>query len=381
MVARPCSELNHACSIVLKYVQYRVTTNRISRVTGEQPIERGSVTCHYVTYFDNHFLSRGLALYRSMEQHCRPFVLWVLCLDELTWSALSKLGLEHVRLITLTELELADPELQSAKGNRSAVEYYWTCGPAILQYLVSRHSEISMITYLDADLFFFHSPVPIYEELGTNSILIIEHRHHFRESGDQRKYHRFNVGLLVFRRSPTGLACLARWRQQCLAWCYDRQEGDQYGDQGYLTEWPDLYPDTVVLQHRGGGVAPWNLLNHPVSRRHGNVFIGTQPLIFYHFSGLRRIRSWLYEMHAWRFHRRPLNSQLRRWVYGVYVQDLNKAERLLCQAGVVSAPQTTETRSPEWRAARRSLRNPHGVKSHFWVRYRRFMLVLARWTF
>jgi hypothetical protein len=45
---------------------------------------------HYATYFDRHYLTRGLALYRSLVRHSRPFALWVLCLDKETHRTLSR---------------------------------------------------------------------------------------------------------------------------------------------------------------------------------------------------------------------------------------------------------------------------------------------------
>ena len=89
----------------------------------------------YATYFDRHYLIRGLALYRSLLRHSPPFRLWILCLDEETFTILSKLQFEHVELIRLSELERADPALLAVKPTRRGVEYYWTCTAAFLGHL------------------------------------------------------------------------------------------------------------------------------------------------------------------------------------------------------------------------------------------------------
>jgi hypothetical protein len=233
---------------------------------------------HYATYFDRHYLSRGLTLYRSLARHSPPFVLWVLCLDEETHRTLSNLGLEQVELVRLAELEQADPALLAAKPGRQVVEYYWTCGPAFLVYLLEQHPPIDMLTYLDADLFFFGDPTPIYDELGDGSILLIEHR--YSPSMQALYAHRglYNVGLLVFRGTAVGLACLRRWREQCIDWCFHREEPNRFADQKYLEEWPGRYEGVAVLCHRGAGLAPWNLANYCLSHDRRRVLVDGEPL-------------------------------------------------------------------------------------------------------
>src|SRR5436309_7310877 len=91
---------------------------------------------HYATYFDRHYLPRGLALYRSLVRHSPPFVLWVLCLDDETHRVLSLLRLPGVNLVPLAVLERADPALLQVKPQRRTYEYFWTCGPAYLVHLL-----------------------------------------------------------------------------------------------------------------------------------------------------------------------------------------------------------------------------------------------------
>ncbi len=157
---------------------------------------------------------------------------------------------------------------------------------------MNSNPEIDFITYLDADLFFFADPKPIFEEIGDRSIAIIGHRyppqlHHLLEFGI------YNVGWLSFRRDENGLACLQRWRQQCLEWCYDRAEEGRYADQKYLDDWPESFQSVVVLRHKGANLAPWNLANYRIHRAQDRVWVDDDPLIFYHFQGFTQLKSWM----------------------------------------------------------------------------------------
>ena len=89
-------------------------------------------------------------------------------------------------------------------------------------------------------------------------------------------------------------ACLHWWREQCIEWCYDRVEDGRFADQRYLDTWPDRFPGVVVLRHKGANLAPWNVSNYKVREDRGRVWVDEQPLIFFHFHGLKKVNTWLY---------------------------------------------------------------------------------------
>jgi hypothetical protein len=277
---------------------------------------------HFCTYFDRHYLARGLALYRSLARHCEEFQLYVLCLDEVTQTTLLKLSLPNIVAISLKELESADPPLLLTKQSRSTIEYYFTCTAPFLLHVHSRFPEIDVINYVDADLFFFANPDPIFRELVGHSILIIEHRlvHHLSYLETAGKY---NVGFLSFRLDTNGLACLRWWRERCLEWCYDRVEGDRFADQRYLDDWPTRFDGVRVLQHDGAGLAPWNVGRYQLARLAGTLFVGTKPLIFYHFHQLRILSAFLFDPHLDNFGIN-LGGPLARYVYLPYARELQR---------------------------------------------------------
>ena len=280
---------------------------------------------YFCTYFDSNYLSKGLALYKSLAQHARPFRLWVLCLDRVALDVVLKLDLDAVVPISLEDLEKADSALLLAKRNRSQIEYYFTCTPSLLLYVSSQCPEGEVLTYLDADLFFYSDPSALFEELDQGSVLIIEHRFspHLRH---RLVYGIYNVGLLAFRRDNGGLACLEWCRDRCLEWCYDRLEDGRFADQKYLDDWPTRFPGVVVLQHQGAGVAPWNVSNYSLRSVDGVIMVDSQPLVFYHFHGLNRIGRWLLEPGLGRY-AVDAGPILKDAVYGPYVQSLQEAAR------------------------------------------------------
>jgi GT2 family glycosyltransferase/Flp pilus assembly protein TadD/predicted O-methyltransferase YrrM len=243
------------------------------------------MTRYYCTYFDRQYLLKGLALIDSLQRHSGDdFTLFVVCADELTRLLLTKLAIPHVITIPLHQLERGDSALLATKQARSLVEYYWTLTPTVILRILEQHPDIDILTYLDADLYFFSSPAPIFEELGPRSILIHGHRFSPAQAHLGADNGKYNVGLLSFRRDVLGMDALRWWRERCLEWCYARAEAGKMGDQMYLNDWPTRFKGVVELRHQGGGVGPWNHDQYLCKAdSHGHVFVGDLPIIFYHF--------------------------------------------------------------------------------------------------
>lgn len=237
---------------------------------------------NFCTLFDRNYLYKGLALYNSLDMVCNSFKLFALCFDDITYNTLAKMKLDKLQLISLKEFE--DSELLNIKSTRLFYEYYWTCTPSLPLYILEKYPELEMVTYLDADLYFYSSPLPIFKEFGNNSILMIKHNY----SDDYYKYQAkagiYNVECLTFRNDDNAKKCLAWWRKRCIDWCYYRYEKGKWGDQKYLEEWIARFKGVHVLQYKGGGVAPWNVQKYDIGQHDGKITVDGNELIFYHFN-------------------------------------------------------------------------------------------------
>jgi len=249
-------------------------------------------------------------------------------MDRVCYDILFQLKLPNVHLIALEDFEAGDEKLLRAKENRSLIEYYFTCTPSLPLFILDRHPQVNQITYLDADLFFFNSPTSVYDEIGIHSIAIIGHR--FPPNLRYLERHGiYNVGWLSFKRDEHALACLQWWREQCIEWCYDRVEDGRFADQRYLDTWPDRFPGVVVLRHKGANLAPWNVSNYKIRKDRGRVWVDDQPLIFFHFHGLKKVSAWLYN-HNLPVYGVRMSSSVLRSIYAPYITNLlNMSQELL----------------------------------------------------
>lgn len=268
---------------------------------------------YFCTYFDRNYLIKGLSLYRSLCRCCNnSFTLYILCMDDLSYDVLVDLKLKGIIPIRLEEFE--DEQLIACKKNRTKVEYYWTCTPSLPLYILENFKDVELITYLDADIYFYSSLEPIFEEFGDRSILITPHRfipelRHLEVNG------RYNVQFVSFRRDDNGMACLRWWRDRCLEWCYNRLEDEKIGDQKYLDVWPSKFSGVHELEHIGAGVAPWNFANYSIATNAGEIFIDSVPLIFYHFHQFRVLEGKRYFYASQEY---LLGKPIPRKIYALY---------------------------------------------------------------
>ena len=236
---------------------------------------------YFCTLFDSNYLLRGLAMVRSLARHCPSMKIYVLCMDNQTKDILELLGMPFVDCIALKEVE--SEQLLNVKASRGVAEYCWTLSSCFTWHVMQKHSELDLLTYLDADLLFYSGVQPLFDEIGNASIAIIEHRFTPRLR-DREVNGRFCVEWVSFRRDEQGLACLARWREQCIEWCYYRLEDGKMGDQKYLDAWPALYSACHILMHPGAGIAPWNYAQYQFGKSAGgDITVEGELLIFYHF--------------------------------------------------------------------------------------------------
>ena len=241
----------------------------------------------FCTLFDINYLPRGLVMYRSLERTSPSYRLWVFCMDAETAGVLRRLDLPSLNIVSLSDLEAHNPELLSTKRDRTQVEYCWTATPAVCRYVLDVDDEATEVTYLDADLMFFSDPEPLFDELGDRATLIVPHRYAPEHRHKEPTSGTYNVEWLTFRRDPDGLAALHWWHDRCIEWCYFRWEDGKLGDQKYLDDFPRLFDRVRVLEHPGGGLAPWNVTAHHLDEQDGRVEVDGRPLVFYHYHSLR----------------------------------------------------------------------------------------------
>jgi hypothetical protein len=286
----------------------------------------------FCTLFNWRYLPQGIALYWSLERAAKgDFALYVLCIDDFTLGALRSLKLTNARLIPMSEIE--DDTLRQLREKRSIGEFCWTCTTPLLLHVMAQQPQDAVVTYVDADLWFNADPHAVLDEMGNGSIFV--HEHDFADAHEQlaKSSGRFNVGLVAFRNNDEGRACLERWNSQCIDECVMDPAAGKCGDQNYLDEWPQRYPDLVISANPAVGLAPWNVGKHRITGEHYRLLVDDRPVIFYHFHALSMLRPRLAVWPVVMAAGYSFDQSLVTTLYSPYVRELRRSLRALKRRG------------------------------------------------
>jgi hypothetical protein len=238
-------------------------------------------------------------LVASMDRHCWPYTLHVLCWD--WWPA--KRPPPHITCVSREAFLRARPEYAPERlpgPPRRPVDQVCTARWRFALGVLDLTGE--PVTLIDGDQWFFSSPEPMFAEIPANAPLAVSpHRIPPRAAGlpgvcleTHAQYGEFNGGF-SFWRDPAALAEMAAATH---AWSYTevRQHPvdglPDFGDQGSL-ERVARRRRAHVIQHPGVNLAPWNIHGVKLIERSGMVLVDRwpvvdcRPLVTYHFSSLR----------------------------------------------------------------------------------------------
>ena len=269
----------------------------------------------FCTIFDSGYYTKGLALYYSLEKVC-DFQLYIFTPDEKCYNLLAEKKLSRATLIRLSEIE--DDELRKLKSIRDVAEYFWTIKASCINYLFEKY-DLELVSYIDADIYFYSSPALIFDEMGKNSVLITPHNFSPKYQ-HEIKNGIYNAGFISFRNDNNGLSALNWWNKKCREWCYKKKENGKFGDQMYLNELSKS-PGVHSLLHKGT-LANWNVQQFQFENSDGKVTGFTNngerfDLIFFHFHYLKFLKSREVELG-----RKYISHELFTIFYKPYIQYL-----------------------------------------------------------
>lgn len=272
------------------------------------------------TVTDLSYLIKVIAQYHSLDMVTHDFCIFVCCTDQESFRVLSALNLPRCILLSIDQL--SDNELFALKQERKPSEFCWTLKSYIMEYLLKVH-RLPHVLYCDGDIGFSGSLELLYDDWGDSAIYLCTQRD---VDWVERKYGKYQAGILGIRNNQTGLNMLHWWKNKCREWCFAYEDNGRLGDQKYLDEVPGLFGDVKISGNKGINAAPWNIVynnNYEVTAQGARVTIDGAPLVAYHFACLNIYDEQHFDL--WSLDNISIQSIVRSNIYLPYLTLLREA--------------------------------------------------------
>lgn len=276
---------------------------------------------NFITYFDKNYVVKGWCCYKSLYKFLeKDLKFYVLCLDQDVYEQAK--NFKQAIPIKLKEIEKTFPDLLSVKNTRSLKEYYATITPILPFYVFDIYKE-DLLTYTDADIFYYSNPLKILDILGANSLLVT---YHGFDLDNPRAGIHFNVGILCYRNTDYCRNFLYWLKNKCYERCDWRET---QGEQLYLNilhDQPNTFKNVIKINpiQTGINLAPWNGSMCYITDGNPPKINGQTDLIAYHFHELQKINSNEFYPTGWQ-----LNSGFIEYIYKPYYTLYNETEKEL----------------------------------------------------
>ncbi|ARK29741.1 glycosyltransferase [Halalkalibacter krulwichiae] len=300
---------------------------RKTKVVGN--IENNKNHYHFCVTASKDYVLRVLALYESLYENSNSFKLWVCCMDIHTFKLLKKLNMKQMVLFFVEQIE--NTRLKQLREQRKMNEYCWTIKAPLIQHLLTTYN-LDSILYCDGDLFFFSDPKEIFDEWGSASVYLTPQRD---LDWVEKKYGKYQAGLIGFRNDRNGLQSVKWWRKRCEEWCSAEADESRFGDQKYLDQIPNLFSNVKVSSHLGINAAPWNCVynnDFKIEKSNGEVYVENDRLIVYHFACFSILNENEYEL--WSLNHLKIKRAIKKNIYEAYIVKIRNLIKKLKYSGV-----------------------------------------------
>lgn len=257
-----------------------------------------SKTCVFTIVAPNYF-GQALTLQASLEPHFIDFKVVIVCEEGFKTDLF-----DSNKVVYSYELGIKNYVAKAFQFN--ILEHCTNIKPGCFKYFSSLDSY-DYIYYIDPDVFFYRTPESINSLFADATVLLTPHTmtpilDEFKPSDlEFLRTGIFNLGFIGVRPSKSADRFLEWWNSRCLEFGFNDTSSGLFVDQ----KWMDLsivYFENVRFTHNPAlNVAYWNLHERFVTYQDGEYLVNSEPLVFFHFSGLETLKPGSLSKHQSRF--------------------------------------------------------------------------------
>jgi hypothetical protein len=274
---------------------------------------------NFATYATFEFTDKVFLLFQSINKY-KNSNLHLLCLDDTIFNYFKKYKLQNLYIYNYKTLNII-LDKDFAK-NLSIQRFYF------VKYLFNL-KKIKSIHLLDSDIYFFSNPSQLKKIFKNYDIGFCRHNYSKNITELNNKYGVYNAGYIYLRNCYNSIKFLEYYISLCkknVDYNYnDNVEKQNFADQTYLETLVLRFQKIKLLDDPGVNTGPWNVSNYKINIKKNFIYLNDLKLIFYHFSGVKKIFTNFYSLGLRMFVDNKYD--IKKDIYMSYIKELIKINK------------------------------------------------------
>ena len=236
------------------------------------------------------YLAQARTLGDSLKSTNPDVLFFIGLVDSLQDVVFEKGYATEFPMIEIDKIEIRD--FQEMADRYNITELNTAVKPFYFTYFFKHYPEADNVIYFDPDIIVFQPLTELIASLSKHKAVLTPHIN--TPIDDQLKPNElhhlntgvYNLGFVAFSRSAEVTGFINWWEEKLRYECLIDLCNGLFVDQNWMNFLPVFVPDTHLERNPGYNAAYWNLHERVFSESEGTHLVnGTNPLIFFHYSG------------------------------------------------------------------------------------------------
>lgn len=204
---------------------------------------------------------------------------------------------EGRQVIEVSELNI--PRLSELTDTYNIIEFNTAIKPYAVKHLAANH-HADKIVYIDPDIIVFDSLSGVFKNLDHYDFILTPHilkpvtaAEFYNQQKSALNTGVFNLGFLALNYNQRTESIIGWWAHHMREHGHSNSVNGEFYDQKIMNFLPVFSDKVLIEKHPGYNVAGWNIHERRISKNDNAYFVNGEPLIFYHYSGLKSASSGL----------------------------------------------------------------------------------------
>jgi len=284
------------------------------------------------TIASKNYLAYARTLMASVKEHLPEYRRYLCLADEV--SGEFEPSKEVFEVIQADQIGI--DSFQDMTIRYDIMEFNTAVKPFMIEWLFN-NTDLDVVIYLDPDIQVFSKfdRLEAVIERGA-SVVLIPHITRPVEDGFNPNDHTmlqagvFNLGFIAVRRCDEARQFIRWWGRRLKTQCASDFSRNLFTDQRWCDLAPCFLNNLHVFKDPGYNIAYWNLMQRKVEHTaEGKWLVDSQPLVFFHFSGVSADNRELVSKHQNRFNWNDI--ELLQPLFKAYLDNLHLAGWKACK--------------------------------------------------